>query len=152
MKRFSGALFCGLFAGFVMVVTMVLGACSESVKPVSQRAGASPRTDLIAGSPDFTSGLRVPAGEVFYLGGGQKDGFGINVLNEGTQTVVLLEKTDGAQKEVAVVKPGERLSYRFASRAAALIDNTANSSEATLQVDVFGGDFSLPMYYEKGRK
>ena len=130
----------------------MLSACSESIKPVSQREGSSPRTDLIAGSPDFTSGLRVPAGEVFYLGGGQKDGFGINVLNEGTQTVVLLEKTDGEQKQVAVVKPGERLSYRFASQAAALIDNTANSSEAALQVDVFGGDFSLPMYYEKGRK
>lgn len=152
MKQFFSPLFSGVLAGLFVVPILVLSACSESIKPVSQREGSSPRTDLIAGSPDFTSGLRVPAGEVFYLGGGQKDGFGINVLNEGTQTVVLLEKTDGEQKEVAVVKPGERLSYRLASRAAALIDNMANSSEAALQVDVFGGDFSLPMYYEKGRK
>ncbi|MEO1129534.1 MAG: hypothetical protein AAFX05_07480 [Planctomycetota bacterium] len=97
--------------------------------------------------PDLTSGLGIPAGETFTLGGEQQGSYRAKVHNHGETTVTLLTSTGGNEPfPIAVLEPGDRDELRMGPAAPLLLRNESNVSDAALKVEVFG-ETSLAMYY-----
>lgn len=85
-------------------------------------------------SDGFTSDLRVPAEQTFYLGGGQKESADVSAKNTGTVEVTLaLQTPDGEPTVLQVVKPGQKAKATVPAKTALLVRNETKT-EARLLV------------------
>lgn len=95
------------------------------------------------------SNLRIPAYEQFYLGGGQNFVFEASAKNIGSVPVtVLLLASDNTEKQLLVLKPGDKTKASAPKGSAMLFRNLSNV-EARLKVVSEGSPESLNMYYKK---
>lgn len=97
--------------------------------------------------PDLTSGLTIPAREVFLLGGGQPDPFFAEIYNRGAVPVSVASEVNGRETPIGVVQPGETVSHRFAAQEGAWLRNSAQQ-DAALRVRVWGNPNALGMRYQ----
>lgn len=101
------------------------------------------------GPEKFNSNLSIPAGEQFYLGGGQLTSFNANAKNVGVVPVDLfLLSEDGEETLVITVKPGESAKATAPAKSAMVFKNTSNQL-AKLRVKADGKPESLSMYYKE---
>ena len=96
----------------------------------------------------LTSGLSVPPGETFRLGGGQRGGFTAAATNKGRVAAELFVLRDGERLEIATLQPSERGAFRFEAGDALLVRNGDRDTTAQLRVEV-RGDTNLSMVYEQ---
>jgi hypothetical protein len=100
------------------------------------------------GSCSITSGLMVPAGQTFYLGGGQKGAYTANATNTGTVPVALLLKASGAEPTlVTTLMPGKSTKARVPALAALLIRNEGDK-DANVTIKAPGRVANLSMGYK----
>ncbi|MEN0109287.1 MAG: hypothetical protein AAF805_01055 [Planctomycetota bacterium] len=95
--------------------------------------------------PTLTSGLGVPAGEMFHLGERMTGDFTVSAYNRGTAAVTLWTLRDKKRELIGEVSPGETAVRRFRSGDGLLVENRA-ASAAKLKVEVWGTR-DLAMYY-----
>ncbi|MEM7622140.1 MAG: hypothetical protein AAF235_02940 [Planctomycetota bacterium] len=99
------------------------------------------------GIPDITSGLGIPAGETFLLGGQQEGSYRARVKNHGETSVTLLTSTDGGPLfPVAELAPGEADELRMGPGSPLYLRNESDDQDASLKVEVFG-ESNLGMSY-----
>jgi len=85
-------------------------------------------------SSGFTSNLRVPANQTFYLGGAQKESAPVSAQNTGLVEVTLALQTPGGEPSVLqVLKPGQKAKATVPAKTALLIRNETQT-EARLLV------------------
>ena len=92
---------------------------------------------------DFRSGLSIPAGETFNLGGGQDGSYIARIVNVDRVPVEIM--TD-ATTVLVTIEPGEQLQYEFEPKTRALFRNNSASTVARLDVRIWG-DTDLSMEY-----
>lgn len=98
-------------------------------------------------TPDLVSGLSIPPGQTFNLGGGQTGDYAANVLNHGETTVTLFTVTPtGGTTQLAQLEPGQQQSLDMDPNAPMMLRNESNARTAELRVEV-NGDTNLAMYY-----
>lgn len=98
-------------------------------------------------SPDLTSGLGIPAGETFNLGGGQDRAYRARILNRGeTSVTVFAPESSGSGMPATEIRPGETRELTVASLTPLRLRNDSASRDAALKVEVYG-DTNLSMYY-----
>jgi hypothetical protein len=139
-----------ILAGLVLIVGLfACGRVSDSPGPRSDaRSGESQAApSRPSGSPDLTSGLNVPGGQRFIFAGGQRSGFTAFATNRGSVPVTIAAELDGERREIVTIAPGEKASYEFAPREAALFENPS-SQDAAVKVEVWG-ETSVGMRYVK---
>jgi hypothetical protein len=101
------------------------------------------------GPQKFNSNLSIPAGEQFYLGGGQSNSFKASAKNIGTVPVELfLLSEDGDETLVLTLQPGESAKATAPAKSAMLFKNTSDQL-AKLRVKADGKPESLSMYYKE---
>ncbi|MEM1186520.1 MAG: hypothetical protein AAGI53_16140 [Planctomycetota bacterium] len=97
--------------------------------------------------PDLTSGLGIPAGETFNLGGEQEGGYRAQVSNQGDTEVTLMSTTStGLTESLGTIAPGEKQRYEVRPGRPLLLRNESDQSDASLLVKVYG-ESNLAMYY-----
>ncbi len=126
-------------------------APTETASEVPKRKG----TRVTGGLPpirraDLISGITVPGGERFILGGGQPSSFYCDVENQGETEVMVTSTRGSGASVVARLKPGDSASHRFQPTEAAVIANLDSLEPAILRLRVWG-DTNLGMRYEPGR-
>ncbi len=95
------------------------------------------------------SNLRIPANEQFYLGGGQDFAFEASAKNVGLVPItILLLLPDNSEKELIVLKPGDK-TKAVAPKGSAMLFRNLNNVGARLKVVSEGSPQSLNMYYKK---
>ncbi|MEM7576897.1 MAG: hypothetical protein AAF328_05410 [Planctomycetota bacterium] len=82
------------------------------------------------------SGLSIPPGQTFVLGGGQPAGFMVQVYNEGTVPVILTGEPVGAQAKTLTVDPKSQAEANFEPGQTALMTNTSGDQSAKLNVTI----------------
>jgi hypothetical protein len=101
------------------------------------------------GPQKFNSNLSIPAGEQFYLGGGQSNSFKASAKNIGTVPVELfLLLEDGDETLVLTLQPGESAKATAPAKSAMLFKNTSDQL-AKLRVKANVKPESLSMYYKE---
>lgn len=96
---------------------------------------------------DLISGITVPGGQRFHLGGDQPSSFYCDVENQG-ETEVMVTSTRGlGATVVARLRPGDSASHRFQPTEAAVIANLDSTEPAKVRIRVWG-DTNLAMRYE----
>lgn len=101
------------------------------------------------GPSTIKSNLRIPAHEQFYLGGGQDFAFEASAKNVGLVPVtILLLLPDNTEKELIVLKPGDKAKAE-APKGSAMLFRNVNNLGARLKVVSEGSPQSLNMYYKK---
>ncbi|MEM1422870.1 MAG: hypothetical protein AAGH64_02595 [Planctomycetota bacterium] len=107
-------------------------------------------------TPDLTSGLNIPAGETFNLGGEQRGNYNAEVTNRGSVAVEILSTTPGDSFNddpisptpvlITAVEPGASQRFSAGAGVPLLLRNTSDTRNATLKVEVWG-DTNLAMFY-----
>jgi hypothetical protein len=93
--------------------------------------------------------LTIPPHEQFYLGGGQDFSFEASAKNAGLVPVtILLLLPDNTEKELIVLKPGDK-TKAIAPKGSAMLFRNLNNIGARLKVVSEGSPQSLNMYYKK---
>jgi hypothetical protein len=101
------------------------------------------------GPATIKSNLSIPAHEQFYLGGGQDFAFEASAKNTGLVPVtILLLLADNTEKELIVLKPGDK-TKAAAPKGSAMLFRNLNNIGARLKVVSEGSPQSLNMYYKK---
>lgn len=101
------------------------------------------------GPATIKSNLSIPAHEQFYLGGGQDFAFEASAKNTGLVPVtILLLLADNTEKELIVLKPGDK-TKAVAPKGSAMLFRNLNNIGARLKVVSEGSPQSLNMYYKK---
>ena len=96
----------------------------------------------------FTSNLKIPAHQQFYLGGGHTFSFKATAKNIGSVPVtILLYLPNQEEKEVTVLQPGQEAKSEAPDGATLVLRNTSDKN-ARLKVKADERAFSLPMYYK----
>lgn len=132
--------------------------------PVSASAGSATLADQrrvrgLGGPAELTSGLGIPAGEQFHLGGGQDGGYRVSLENKGPVAVIVRVvpgktmlaggergSATGAPLDMLTINPGDEGVYRFEPGEQLLLTNTSDTRNASLRVRV-RGDTNLAMFY-----
>jgi hypothetical protein len=100
-------------------------------------------------SSTIKSTLQIPAHEQFYLGGGQDFAFEASAKNSGLVPVtILLLLPDNSEKELIVLRPGEK-TKAIAPKGSAMLFRNLTNVRAILKVVSEGSPQSLNMYYKK---
>jgi hypothetical protein len=107
-------------------------------------------------TPDLTSGLTIPAGETFNLGGEQRGDYNAEITNKGPVPVELYSTTTGQNFGddrisdtpvlVGTVEPGEWERFSAGANTPLLLRNTSDTRNAKLKVEIWG-DTNLSMSY-----
>jgi hypothetical protein len=101
------------------------------------------------GTSTIKSTLTIPPHEQFYLGGGQDFAFEASAKNAGLVPVtILLLLPDNTEKELIVLKPGDK-TKAIAPKGSAMLFRNLNNVGARLKVVSEGSPQSLNMYYKK---
>jgi hypothetical protein len=101
------------------------------------------------GPSTIKSTLTIPPHEQFYLGGGQDFSFEASAKNAGLVPVtILLLLPDNTEKELIVLKPGDK-TKAIAPKGSAMLFRNLNNIGARLKVVSEGSPQSLNMYYKK---
>jgi len=101
------------------------------------------------GPSTIKSTLTIPPHEQFYLGGGQDFSFEASAKNDGLVPVtILLLLPDNTEKELIVLKPGDK-TKAIAPKGSAMLFRNLNNVGARLKVVSEGSPQSLNMYYKK---
>jgi len=100
-------------------------------------------------SSTIKSTLQIPSHEQFYLGGGQDFAFEASAKNSGLVPVtILLLLPDNSEKELIVLRPGEK-TKAIAPKGSAMLFRNLTNVRAILKVVSEGSPQSLNMYYKK---
>lgn len=128
------------------------GGTEESSAEAAPDAPRRKGTRITGGIPpirraDLISGITVPGGQRFHLGGDQPSSFYCDVENQG-ETEVMVTSTRGlGATVVARLRPGDSASHRFQPTEAAVIANLDSTEPAKVRIRVWG-DTNLGMRYE----
>lgn len=98
------------------------------------------------------SGLTVPPGDTFLLGGEQRDVMTVSGKNVGQTQVAILSRSGSTDTEIATVAPGGKFQHRYPVGQIALIRNLSTTREARLSVDFTGSPNNLSMRYALPQK
>lgn len=107
-------------------------------------------------TPDLTSGLTIPAGETFNLGGEQRGDYNAEITNKGSVAVELYSTNSGQNFGedrlsdtpvlIGTVEPGAWERFSAGAGTPLLLKNTSDTVDAKLKVEVWG-DTNLSMFY-----
>ena len=104
-------------------------------------------TAAVSLADTIRSGLRIPAGEQFILGGGQKGGYFVTAENIGKADVTIYAREkDGKVTKIVDVPVGSTAKHQFKPGQACVLVNKTKE-KASLKVTATG-DTNLGMRYE----
>ena len=98
------------------------------------------------------SGLTVPPGDTFLLGGNQGAAIMVAGKNVGRTNVTILLRAAGKETVIADVSPGGAFEHRYSVGQTALIRNQSATTAAQLSVDFTGSPSNLSMRYSLPQK